>query len=80
MPQNHLYQDQIWLLLKHLVSRRTWHTVITGAWHPSQEIYDEWFNEENSTHPTNPDPDGSPDGSVPFEYIISCIDVYYGPP
>ena len=49
-----------------------------GVWHPSQEIYDEWFNEENSTHPTNPDPDGSPDGSVPFEYIISCIDVYYG--
>ncbi|MBZ0256025.1 hypothetical protein K8I31_08185 [bacterium] len=49
-----------------------------GIWHIDDEMYAELFAEENSTHPSDPDEEGAPGGSVPLEYIISCIDVYYG--
>ena len=49
-----------------------------GIFHVPQFLYTEWFDEGNSTHPTNPDPDGVPFGSVHQEYIISVIDSYYG--
>lgn len=49
-----------------------------GIMHVPQSLYNEWFDEENSTHPTNPDPNGVPFGSVHQEYIIAVIDSYYG--
>ena len=51
---------------------------VAGIWHIDDGMYQELFAEENSTHPSNPDEEGAPGGSVPLEYIISCIDVYYG--